>query len=133
MAEVDFGSIDGGLGLGSYVGIVKGINYQTDEKKGTMLASFSVIIDGTERRTKLYNLEGKGLFYLYQALLAMGVDVPKGKVELDSLPIEGLKAEFSNSERESTNGKTYRQLEPVKPLGKASDAERLQLTEKAPF
>jgi hypothetical protein len=133
MPKVNFANVEGGLEPGSYVGIVKGINYQTDEKKGTMLASFSVVIDGKERRSKLYQLDGKGLFFLYQALLNMGIDVPKGSIDLDELPIQGAKAEFEVKEREY-NGKKYRDLEPVKSLGKATDEELINIkSEKAPF
>jgi hypothetical protein len=132
MAQVDFSNVESGLEPGQYVGIVKGINYQTDEKKGVMLVSFSTVIDGTERRTKLYQMEGKGLFFLYQALQNMGVDVPKGPIDLDTLPIQGLKAEFELSEREY-NGKKYRDLQPVKPLGKATDEELVSLQAGAPF
>ena len=76
MAVVDFGDLQAGLAEGSYVGIVKGLNYQTDERKDTMLVSFTASIDGRDHRTKLYAMEGKGKFFLYQALLNMGVDVP---------------------------------------------------------
>jgi hypothetical protein len=119
MPVVDFGGLETGLANGQYVGVVTGRNYTVDERNDQMLVSFEVNIDGKKHRTKLYQLEGKGVFYLYQALTNMGVDVPKGQVELDSIEVEGLKAEFEQSEKE-VNGKKYKNLEPTKPLGKAT-------------
>lgn len=109
------------LAVGSYVGIVTGKTYITNEKQGSMKVAFKVSIDGREYRTKLYPLEGKGQFYLYQALQDMGANVPK-RFELDDVQIEGLKAEFIMSTRE-VNGKTYRDLEPTSALGRATEEE----------
>src|SRR5258708_30340682 len=125
--KVDFNGLEGNLGVGQYVGIVKGISYTIDENKGTALVSFKVDVNGKERRTKLYQTEGKGVFFLYEALTNLGIDVPKSKVELDDFNLTGIKAEFTVNERE-WNGKKYFDLEPTRALGKATDAEMVSLS-----
>jgi hypothetical protein len=123
---VNFDDVDSGLELGSYVGIVKGVNKQIDEKKNTVLISFSVQINGKEYRTKLYNTDGKGKFFLRTALENLGVEIGKGSFSFDDYPFKGIKAEFEMTAREY-NGTTYKNLEPRAPMGRASEEELLDL------
>jgi hypothetical protein len=137
MPLIDVSKSFGQLAAGSYVGIVQDKEYKVNEKTGTMKVFFKVSIKDEEGNAKTYRttgypVEGKGVYYVYQALQNMGADVPK-KFELDDVQIRGLKAEFKNSERAAADGKKYFDLEPVKPIGKASDEELLDLESGAPF
>lgn len=137
MPVIDVTSTFSHLEVGSYIGIVKDKEYKVNEKTGKMKVHFKVFIKDEEGNGKVHNtsgypVEGPGAFYAYKALIAMGADVPK-KFELDDIQLRGLKAEFKNSERVAESGKKYYDLEPVKPMGKASDEEMLDLEDGAPF
>ncbi len=129
---VNFDDVDTGLEVGSYIGIVKGVNKQVNEKNNQVLVSFTVQINGKDYCTKLYNTDGKAKFFLRQALENMGVEVNKGGFSFDDYPFKGLKAEFEMSSREF-NGTTYKNLEPKAPLGQASPEELLSLDGEASF
>jgi hypothetical protein len=111
------------LDKGNYIGIVTGIDKKLDKDKKWI--TFKVNIDGEIYQSRRYYISSNN-FYLKQAFEQLGIKVPDGQVDLDTLELAGTKAEFTVKEREY-NGKTYKDLEPVKAIGKISDSELLSL------
>ncbi len=133
MFEVDFsGTGSKSLDPGNYVGIVTGTEKYTSKESDKVSFAFKVNIDGKTYFTRRYFLGGKdNNFFLKQAYSRLGIELPKTKVDLDTIETFGIKAEFAVAEREY-NGKKYSDMEPIKPIGKADDKELLKL-EGAPF
>jgi hypothetical protein len=127
--RLDFSKVkDGSLEDGEYAGIVTSIGRTVKDDKVSVY--FNVWINGQAYKSKYYSLNDKALVFLKRALTNLGVDTTKA-VDLDTNPGQGVKAIFRVASREF-NGKTYKDLTPVKYLGEATDAERLE-AENTPF
>jgi|SRR5579864_1107600 len=106
------------LAPGNYIGTVTGITKKLNEKTGTIQIAFKINVDGNSYFTRQFNVNGKDSnFYLLEALNKLEVKVGD-KESLNTLDVNGIKAEFSVTEREF-NEKKYLDVDIVKGLGKS--------------
>lgn len=119
------------LSDGEYVGTVLSLGKHIKDDKTSIY--FNVNISGTVYKTRYMSMSPKAKGFVLEAFRKIGDPIPKGwEGELEDRNVKGLKALFSQGDGKEYNGRTYKELWPVKPLGRVSDEELLSL-EKVPF
>ena len=116
---------------GEYVGTVLSLGKRAKDDKVSVY--FNVSINGETYKTRYMSMSDKAKGFITEAFRKIGDPIPKGwSGELEERSIRGLKVLFAQRDAKEYNGKTYKELVPVKPLGRATDEELLAL-EGAPF